>query len=82
MNEQARQRKTEEEQRESGLPGGDQGRTDKVGESNVYPVSEMEGADNNAVVRAPASLGDGENEVDYQKESSEKKFLTDKEVKK
>ncbi len=43
-------------------------RVDKVGETNVYPVSEMEGAGDDAKVRSEASLGKNENE----QEASEK----------
>ncbi|HSK73613.1 MAG TPA: hypothetical protein VK892_18090 [Pyrinomonadaceae bacterium] len=42
---------------EVGLPDNKENRIDKVGETNVYPVSEMEGASDNAEVHAPAELG-------------------------
>lgn len=42
---------------EFGLPDNKENRIDKVGETNVYPVSEMEGASDNAEVHTPADLG-------------------------
>jgi len=59
-NEQAKQTQTDEEKRESGMPGGGAGRVDEVGESGVYPVSEMEGASEDATVHGAASFGQGE----------------------
>jgi hypothetical protein len=56
----AKQAKAEEEKRESGLPGGGQGRKDEVGGSGVYPVSEMEGAAPDATVHGETSFGQGE----------------------
>lgn len=38
----------------------EQNRIDKVGETNVYPVSEMEGASDNAQVVPPKSFGQGD----------------------
>lgn len=52
--------KNEEEKRESGLPGGGQGRKDEVGKSGVYPVSSMQGADADAQVQPEQSWGQGE----------------------
>jgi hypothetical protein len=46
--------------RESGLPGGGQGRIDEVGESGVYPVSSSEGASPDAPVHGQQSWGQGE----------------------
>lgn len=37
-----------------------QNHIDKVGETNVYPVSEMEGASDNAQVVPPKSFGQGD----------------------
>lgn len=59
-NAQARQTQTDDEKRESGMPGGGAGRTDEVGKSGVYPVSQMEGADPGAVVHGESSFGQGE----------------------
>ena len=39
------------------LPDNKENRIDKVGETNVYPVSEMEGESDNAEVHAPDELG-------------------------
>ena len=49
-----------EQKRESGLPGGGQGRRDEVGQSGVYPVSAPEGASPDATVHGEASWGQGE----------------------
>jgi CBS domain-containing protein len=46
--------------RESGLPGGGQGRKDKIETTGVYPVSASEGAGKDAMVHAEASWGQGE----------------------
>jgi len=53
-------KKTDEEKRESGMPGGGQGRVDNIGKSGVYPVSAMEGASDEATVHGAASFGQGE----------------------
>ncbi|HEU5236731.1 MAG TPA: hypothetical protein VFU37_06295 [Pyrinomonadaceae bacterium] len=49
-----------ESKRESGLPGGGQGRKDKREKSGVYPVSAAEGARKDAMVHGEASWGQGE----------------------
>src|SRR5919108_1924221 len=49
-----------ERKRESGMPGGGQGRKDKVGRSGVYPVSAADGASPDAMVHGQASWGQGE----------------------
>ena len=59
MANQAKQAKSEEK-RESGLPGGGQGRRDEVGESGIYPVSESDRAAPDATVRDGASFGQGD----------------------
>jgi len=46
--------------RESGVPGGGQGRKDEVGKSGVYPVSQAAGASPDAMVHGEASWGQGE----------------------
>jgi hypothetical protein len=54
-------RKTEAERlRESGLPGGGQGRKDRIEKSGVYPVSASEGAGKDAMVHGEASCRQGE----------------------
>lgn len=45
--------------RESGTPGGGQGRIDVVGHSGVYPVSSSEGARGDAPVRGQMEWGQG-----------------------
>jgi hypothetical protein len=45
---------------ESGMPGGGQGRKDKIEKSGVYPVSALEGARSDAMVHGEASWGQGE----------------------
>ncbi len=47
-----------EERRESGEPGGGQGRRDEVGGSGVYPASADDIPDD-AVVRTPGEWGEG-----------------------
>lgn len=42
------------------MPGGGQGRVDEVGGSGIYPVSEMEGASDDAVVHGGMSFGQGD----------------------
>lgn len=49
-----------ERKRESGMPGGGQGRKDRIEESGVYPVSASAGANQNAMVHGQASWGQGE----------------------
>ena len=48
-----------EQKRESGVPGGGQGRRDEVGQSGVYPVSASDGASPDATVHGEASWGQG-----------------------
>jgi hypothetical protein len=49
-----------EGRRESGMPGGGQGRKDRIEKSGVYPVSASEGAGKDAMVHGEASWGQGE----------------------
>ena len=49
-----------DDRRESGQPGGGQGRIDEVGGSGVYPVSSSEGARGDAEIHTPGSWGQGE----------------------
>lgn len=46
--------------RESGKPGGGQGRRDEVGGSGVHPVSAGTDPNRNAEIRMPAAWGQGE----------------------
>ena len=48
------------QRRESGRPGGGQGRRDRVGRTGVFPVSAMEGASGQAVVHPEPAWGQGE----------------------
>lgn len=50
---QTKQARIEEQRQESG----EQKRVDKVGETNIYPVSEMEDANRTAEVHTPGDLG-------------------------
>jgi CBS domain-containing protein len=50
----------DERKRESGMPGGRQGRKDKLEKSGVYPVSALEDAGPDAMVHGEASWGQGE----------------------
>ena len=63
--------KAEDEKRESGLPGGGQGRKDEVGGSGVYPVSEMDRAAPDATVRGEESFGQGERGAEGYKDAGE-----------
>ncbi len=58
--ERGRSQQEEEIERESGLPGGGKGRRDEVGRSGVYPVSEIEEAPDDAVIRGQMEWGQGE----------------------
>jgi CBS domain-containing protein len=49
-----------ERKRESGMPGGGQGRKDKIEQSGVYPVSAAEGASPDAIIHGESSWGQGE----------------------
>jgi hypothetical protein len=51
---------SEESKRDSGMPGGGQGRKDETGKSGVYPVSSMAGAGGSAQIRGETSWGQGE----------------------
>jgi hypothetical protein len=48
------------ERNEDGLPGGGAGRTDRVGDTGVYPASGMDDAPDDAETRGMASWGQGE----------------------
>jgi hypothetical protein len=50
----------DESQRESGMPGGGRGRRDDIGTSGVYPVSNMEGASDDALLVGEMEWGQGE----------------------
>jgi hypothetical protein len=50
----------DEQKRESGQPGGCQGRVDEVGGSGVFPMSASEGASDDAEVRGEMGWGQGE----------------------
>lgn len=49
-----------EDQRESGRPGGGQGRRDEPGRTGVYPASQAEGASPAAPLRGESEWGQGE----------------------
>ncbi|HXG65212.1 MAG TPA: hypothetical protein VNO70_08895, partial [Blastocatellia bacterium] len=70
----------DEEKRESGMPGGGQGRRDEVGESGVYPVSNSEGASPDAKVHDQMSWGQGERGAEgYFDSGSSELYTYDKE---
>ncbi len=50
----------DESKRESGMPGGGQGRRDEVGRSGVYPMSGEERPRGDAEVRTQAAWGQGD----------------------
>ena len=49
-----------DDKRESGMPGGGQGRNDQVEPTGIYPVSEMGGASPDAKVHGEESFGQGD----------------------
>jgi hypothetical protein len=82
-NGQTKQIKTDEQKRESGEPGGGQGRVDEVGRSAVYPVSEIERARDEAVVHGEESFGQGSRGVEgYEDSGTSEIFYLDEEKKK
>lgn len=60
MTDQQGQKTQTDDIRESGMPGGGQGRVDRIESSGVYPVSEMAGAASGATVHGESSFGQGE----------------------
>lgn len=54
------EQRARETRRESGMPGGGQGRRDEPGRSGVYPVSHSEGASPDAPLRGESEWGQGE----------------------
>src|SRR5436305_5323691 len=70
------------QKRESGLPGGGQGRKDEIGKSGVYPLSNSEGASPDATLHDQASFGQGERGSEGYKDSGGSElFYTDEELK-
>jgi hypothetical protein len=51
---------TDQERRDSGLPGGGVGRRDEVGRTGVYKLSESEGASGDAPLVSEGAFGQGE----------------------
>jgi hypothetical protein len=69
-----------EQDRESGAPGGGQGRRDEVGGSGVYPASAGE-APADAVIRTPAAWGQGVRGAEgYEDSGSSELFFTEAEL--
>lgn len=58
-NGQTKQAKIDEKNLENKSADNEKNLVDKVGETNVYPVSEMEGASDNAKVHSEKSFGQG-----------------------
>ena len=54
------EQRPEEDRRESGQPGGGQGRPDEPGRTGVYPASRAEGASPDAPLRGESEWGQGE----------------------
>lgn len=71
-----------EEKRESGVPGGGQGRRDEPGHSGIYPASAAEGASPDAPLRGEAEWGQGERGAAGYEDSggSELNFETEREL--
>lgn len=82
VNEHGTQKKNDNEISESGVPGGGQGRIDEVGKSGIYPVSEMEGASDDAVVHAPASFGQSEDVENADRDQGSSEVITDDKISK
>jgi len=59
-NQQATKATSQDDKRESGTPGGGQGRKDEVGGSGVYPVSEIDRAAPDATVQSGGAFGQGD----------------------
>jgi hypothetical protein len=59
-NQQAKKANSQDDRRESGTPGGGQGRKDEVGSSGVYPVSEIDRAAPDARVHSGGAFGQGD----------------------
>ncbi len=51
------EREEQESRRESGMPGGGQGRKDEVGKTHVYPLSGDEMPSGDELVRTPGEFG-------------------------
>ncbi|HEY7127388.1 MAG TPA: hypothetical protein VH590_05090 [Ktedonobacterales bacterium] len=62
---------TDEQKRESGMPGGGAGRRDEVGRSGVFPASHAEGASPDAEFRAEPGWGQGERGTEGYEDSGE-----------
>jgi len=58
----------------------DNNRIDEVGETNVYPVSEMEGASDNAKIHDEASFGQGDRGAEGYKDSGTSEIIQDKDI--
>jgi hypothetical protein len=75
------QAKTPEEQkRESGMPGGGQGRVDEVGRSGVYPASGPMPTSSDAPVRGQASWGQGERGAEGYEDSGTSEIVSEQEA--
>ena len=66
-----REQPTDEQKRESGMPGGGAGRRDEIGRSGVYPASSAEGASPDAEFRTEPAWGQGERGVEGYEDSGE-----------
>jgi hypothetical protein len=72
----------EERKRESGLPGGGQGRIDEVGRSGVYPASGPLPPSPDAPVRGQASWGQGERGAKGYEDSGTSEIVSEQEAEK
>jgi CBS domain-containing protein len=70
-----------EQKRESGVPGGGQGRVDEVGRSGVYPASGPLPPSPDAPVRGQASWGQGERGAEGYQDSGTSEIVSEQEAK-
>jgi hypothetical protein len=69
-----------DDKRESGMPGGGQGRKDEIEPTGIYPVSEMEGASPDAKVQGEMSFGQGERGAAGYEDAGSSGIIPDKEL--
>ena len=69
-----------DDKRESGMPGGGQGRKDRIEPTGVYPVSEMEGASPDAKVHGEQSFGQGDRGAAGYEDAGSSEIVPDEEL--
>jgi hypothetical protein len=71
---------TDEQKRESGMPGGGAGRRDEVGRSGVFPASSAEDASPDAEIRTQAAWGQGKRGAEGYEDSGESELNFTEEI--